>query len=75
MYIIRQPEHEAEVHLLNVAEEQIEMLPLRVLNFYAPHPALHDMMPFICTTPSLLLSNYLKVSESFHDGLKSLLGK
>lgn len=51
MYIIRQPEHEAEVHLLNVADEQIEMLHLRVVNFYVPHPALHDVMPFISTAP------------------------
>lgn len=67
--------HDAEVHLLNVADVQIETLPLRVANFYAPYPARLGAMPFICATPGLLPSNNLGVSETFHDALKSLLGK
>lgn len=80
VYIIRQPEHEAKVHLLNVANRQIEMLPLKAVNFYAPDPVPYNAMaekqqPFICVTSSLLPSNNLAVSEMLHDGLKSLLRK
>lgn len=75
VYIIREAVHDAEVHLLNVADGQIEMLPLKVVNFYAPHPARLDVLPFICAAPGLLPSNNLDVSETFHDALKSLLGK